>query len=68
MTVATAEVVVTDVEMMVPEIMTIAHLAENIEGAMIVDNHVVVLENPVDGAQKVRAAPVDAETTRGAFI
>jgi len=64
--VATAEVVVTDVEMMGAT--TIAHHAENIEEAMTVDNHEAVLENLVDGAPKVRVAPVDAEIARGAFI
>ena len=64
----TVEAVVTDVEMMAPEIMTIAHPAENTEEATTVGNHEVGLENLVDGVPKVRVAPVDAEITRGAFI
>ena len=64
----TVEAVVTGVEIMAPEIMTIAHPAENTEEATTVGNHEVGLENQVDGGQKVRVALVDAEITRGAFI
>ena len=66
--VVTVEAVVIDVEMVDPEIMTIAHPAENTEEATTVGNHEVGLENQVDGGPKVRVALVDAEITRGAFI
>ena len=74
-TVETTVVVVTveTTEMEIAEItieaeMTTDHRVENIEVAMIEEHPVVILENPVAGAQKARAGPVDAEITRGAFM
>ena len=78
---AAVEIVVTTVvvvtvettEMEIAEItieveMTTDHRVENIEVAMIEEHPVVILENPVAGAQKARAGLVDAEITRGAFM